>query len=75
MAFPDRATGSVVEQGSIPRSIGDQNMEMELVNSTVSLGRSLAEPLVKFLHILMDKLILMMVKPPIISGNIGQYLI
>ncbi|XP_063962450.1 dedicator of cytokinesis protein 7-like isoform X1 [Lytechinus pictus] len=64
-----------VEQGSIPRSIGDQNMELELINSTVNLGQSVAEPLVKFLHILLDKLILMMVNAPIINGhivNMGQ---
>ncbi|XP_071486500.1 dedicator of cytokinesis protein 7-like [Diadema antillarum] len=64
-----------VEQGSIPRSIGDQNMEMELVNSTSNLCHATAEPLVKFLHIVMDKIILMMVKAPIINGcilNMGQ---
>ncbi|XP_033636293.1 dedicator of cytokinesis protein 7-like isoform X4 [Asterias rubens] len=65
-----------VEEGKIPRSIGEQDMKAKLVKSIMELNNAVAEPLVKFLPIILDKLILMIVRPPIIGGqfvdHVGQ---
>ncbi|XP_072019097.1 dedicator of cytokinesis protein 7-like isoform X1 [Amphiura filiformis] len=64
-----------IEEGKIPRLIGEQNMESDLIRSTIELTESVAEPLVKFLHIILNKLVLMMTHPPIVAGhlvNMGQ---
>ncbi|XP_077861413.1 dedicator of cytokinesis protein 7-like [Saccoglossus kowalevskii] len=64
-----------VEDGRIPRSIGEANMESELKKCVSNLSHASFEPLVRFLYVLLDKLILMLVQPPIIAGqvaNMGQ---
>ncbi|XP_070541056.1 dedicator of cytokinesis protein 7-like isoform X2 [Ptychodera flava] len=64
-----------VENGRIPRTIGEGNMEAELKKSVANLNKASFEPLIRFLHIILNKLILMLVKPPIIAGqvaNMGQ---
>ena len=61
-----------VEEGKIPRSIGEQDMKAKLVKSIMELNNAVAEPLVKFLPIILDKLILMVIRPPIIGGQIGK---
>ncbi|XP_022087787.1 dedicator of cytokinesis protein 7-like isoform X2 [Acanthaster planci] len=62
-----------VEEGKIPRSIGEQDMKAKLVKSIMELNNAVAEPLVKFLPIILDKLILMIVRPPIIGGQIVDH--
>ncbi|XP_048582972.1 dedicator of cytokinesis protein 7-like [Nematostella vectensis] len=58
-----------------PSRNAEGNLEMVLRKSIVDLSKAREEPLVRFLHIIMDKLILLLVRPPVISGtvvNIGQ---
>uniref|UniRef100_A0A4W5RXC4 Dedicator of cytokinesis 7 n=1 Tax=Hucho hucho TaxID=62062 RepID=A0A4W5RXC4_9TELE len=63
-----------------PVRIGDMrimenNLEEELKSSIAALNSSQLEPIVRFLHLLLDKLVLLMVRPPVISGqivNLGQ---
>ncbi|XP_077992756.1 dedicator of cytokinesis protein 7-like isoform X2 [Glandiceps talaboti] len=64
-----------VDDSRIPRSIGENNMEMELKKSINNLKNAAFEPLISFLHITLNKLITLLVKPPIIAGqvaNVGQ---
>ncbi|KAJ8040484.1 Dedicator of cytokinesis protein 7 [Holothuria leucospilota] len=64
-----------VEDGQIPRAIGEHKMEDELRRSVLELNKAADEPLVKFLYIIMDKLFLMMIRSPVIAGrivNMGQ---
>ncbi|XP_071850435.1 dedicator of cytokinesis protein 7-like isoform X2 [Apostichopus japonicus] len=65
-----------VEDGRIPRAIGEQKMEDELRKCVFDLSRAGDEPLVQFLYIITDKLFLMMIRPPVIAGRVvsmGQY--
>ncbi|XP_029606348.1 dedicator of cytokinesis protein 7 isoform X16 [Salmo trutta] len=63
-----------------PVRIGDMrimenNLEEELKSSIAALNSSQLEPIVRFLHLLLDKLVLLVVRPPVISGqivNLGQ---
>ncbi|KAM9528657.1 dedicator of cytokinesis protein 7-like isoform 3-T3 [Salvelinus alpinus] len=63
-----------------PVRIGDMrimenNLEEELKCSIAALNSSQLEPIVRFLHLLLDKLVLLVVRPPVISGqivNLGQ---
>jgi hypothetical protein len=50
-------------------------MESDLIRSTIELTESVAEPLVKFLHIILNKLVLMMTHPPIVAGHLGKCLL
>ncbi|XP_033123079.1 dedicator of cytokinesis protein 7-like isoform X2 [Anneissia japonica] len=59
-----------IEAGIIPKSIPNERMEFELNKSVLSISEALAEPLVQFLHLLLDKLFLMMVKSPVLSGQL-----
>lgn len=60
-----------------PVRIGDMrimenNLENELKSSISALNSSQLEPVVRFLHLLLDKLILLVVRPPVIAGQIGN---
>ena len=62
-----------------PVRIGDMrimenNLEAELKTSIAALSSSQLEPVVRFLHLLLDKLVLMVVRPPVIAGQIGNSL-
>ncbi|XP_039591197.1 dedicator of cytokinesis protein 7 isoform X10 [Polypterus senegalus] len=69
-----------LDEHMFPVRIGDMrimenNLETELKTSIAALSSSQLEPVVRFLHILLDKLILLIVRPPIIAGqivNLGQ---
>ncbi|CAG2054091.1 unnamed protein product, partial [Timema podura] len=66
---------AILQDGNIPARIGEANMENELKTSILELTHAKSEPLVKFLPLIMNKLVLLMVKPPTILGqamNIGQ---
>lgn len=61
-----------------PVRIGDMrimenNLENELKSSISALNSSQLEPVVRFLHLLLDKLILLVVRPPVIAGQIGNF--
>lgn len=60
-----------------PVRIGDMrimenNLEAELKTSIAALNSSQLEPVVRFLHLLLDKLVLLVVRPPVIAGQIGM---
>lgn len=68
---------TVLEEGNIPARIGEANMEAELKATILDLNHAKMEPLVKFLPLILNKLILLLVKPPSVVGqvmNIGQTL-
>ena len=55
-----------------PSRSSDGNVEMVLRKSIVDLVKSREEPLVRYLHLILDKLILLLVRPPVISGTVGK---
>ncbi|XP_069498126.1 dedicator of cytokinesis protein 7 isoform X9 [Ambystoma mexicanum] len=69
-----------LDEHMFPVRIGDlrimeNNLESELKSSILALNSSQLEPVVRFLHLLLDKLILLVVRPPVIAGqivNLGQ---
>uniref|UniRef100_A0A8C1H0A1 Dedicator of cytokinesis 7 n=1 Tax=Cyprinus carpio carpio TaxID=630221 RepID=A0A8C1H0A1_CYPCA len=69
-----------LDEHMFPVRIGDMrimenNLEAELKSSIAALNSSQLEPVVRFLHLLLDKLVLLMVRPPVIAGqivNLGQ---
>ncbi|XP_068095454.1 dedicator of cytokinesis protein 7 isoform X15 [Hyperolius riggenbachi] len=69
-----------LDEHMFPVRIGDirimeNNLESELKNSILALSSAQLEPVVHFLHLLLDKLILLVVRPPVIAGqivNLGQ---
>ncbi|XKL65388.1 hypothetical protein PGB90_008808 [Kerria lacca] len=67
---------NMIEQGTIPpRLVNDSNIENEFKNRILNVSQAKLEPLVKYLPLLLDKLLLLLVKPPILNNcifNIGQ---
>nr|XP_023650278.1 dedicator of cytokinesis protein 7 isoform X12 [Paramormyrops kingsleyae] len=69
-----------LDEHMFPVRIGDMrimenNLEAELKASIAALSSSQLEPVVRFLHLLLDKLVLLVVRPPVIAGqivNLGQ---
>ncbi|KAM8931057.1 dedicator of cytokinesis protein 7 isoform 1-T1 [Pelodytes ibericus] len=69
-----------LDEHLFPVRIGDlrimeNNLESELKSSILALNSAQLEPVVRFLHLLLDKLILLVVRPPVIAGqivNLGQ---
>ncbi|XP_053439186.1 dedicator of cytokinesis protein 6 isoform X6 [Nycticebus coucang] len=61
-AFPFRLKDAVLSEGTV---------EQELRASLASLRLASPEPLVAFSHHVLDKLVHLVVRPPIISGQIG----
>ncbi|XP_016346963.1 dedicator of cytokinesis protein 7-like [Sinocyclocheilus anshuiensis] len=69
-----------LDEHMFPVRIGDMrimenNLEAELKADIAALNSSQLEPVVRFLHLLLDKLVLLMVRPPVIAGqivNLGQ---
>lgn len=65
-----------LDEHMFPVRIGDMrimenNLEAELKSSITALNSSQLEPVVRFLHLLLDKLVLLVVRPPVIAGQIG----
>ncbi|XP_071010793.1 dedicator of cytokinesis protein 7 isoform X13 [Oncorhynchus clarkii lewisi] len=69
-----------LDEHMFPVRIGDvrimeNNLEAELKSSIAALNSSQLEPIVRFLHLLLDKLVVLVVRPPVIAGqivNLGQ---
>ncbi|TKS74253.1 Dedicator of cytokinesis protein 7 [Collichthys lucidus] len=64
-----------LDEHMFPVRIGDMrimenNLEAELKTSIAALNSSQLEPVVRFLHLLLDKLVLLVVRPPVIAGQI-----
>lgn len=57
---------------SSPTRTSEGNLESVLRKSIVDLSKAREEPLVRFLYLILDKLILLLVRPPIISGTVGK---
>lgn len=49
----------------------ENSLEAELKTSIAALTSAQLEPVVRFLHLLLDKLVLLVVRPPVIAGQIG----
>lgn len=69
-----------LDEHTFPVRIGDvrimeNNLEAELKSSIAALNSSQLEPVVRFLHPLLDKLVLLVVRPPVIAGQIGMMFI
>lgn len=67
-----------LDEHMFPVRIGDMrimenNLEAELKSSIAALNSSQLEPVVRFLHPLLDKLVLLVVRPPVIAGQIGTF--
>ncbi|XP_022240544.1 dedicator of cytokinesis protein 7-like isoform X2 [Limulus polyphemus] len=66
---------TAMDENLIPSRIGEANIENELKNSILKITNSNPERLVQFLPIILNKLICLLVRPPIVAGqvmNIGQ---
>lgn len=68
-----------LDEHMFPVRIGDMrimenNLEAELKSSIAALSSAQLEPVVRFLHLLLDKLVLLVVRPPVIAGQIGNSL-
>ncbi len=60
---------------NLPTSVGERDMEDNLLKRINELHLARLEPLVRFLPLILDKLLLLMVKPPTFEGhilNVGQ---
>lgn len=55
-----------------PSRSNDGNLETSLKKSVLDLRQALPEPLVRFLPIVLDKVILLLVRPPVVSGHVGK---
>ena len=58
-----------------PTRSAEGNLEALLKKSVMDLSKAREEPLVRFLHIVLDKLVLLLVRPPVISGTVGELMI
>jgi hypothetical protein len=63
------------DEKKIPPSIGEQNFESELKRSISELSSAKPGPLIRFLPLILDKLFELMVQPPIVSGQLGMWII
>ncbi|XP_046870241.1 LOW QUALITY PROTEIN: dedicator of cytokinesis protein 7 [Hypomesus transpacificus] len=69
-----------LDEHMFPVRIGDMrimenNLEAELKSSISALSSAQLEPTVRFLHLLLDMLVVLVVRPPLIAGqivNLGQ---
>jgi len=62
------------EDYKIPARIGEANFESELKRSIGDLTHARSGPLIRFLPLILDKLLLLMVRPPIIAGQVGEFI-
>lgn len=67
----------VLEEGTFPfrlkeTVLSEATMEQELRASLAALRLASPEPLVAFSHHVLDKLVRLVVRPPIIGGQIGE---
>lgn len=64
----------MAEENRVPPRIGPENYEVDLKRSIHDICHSQTEPLVKFLNLVLDKLVLLMVRPPVVSNQVSEYL-
>jgi len=63
---------TAAEEYKIPPRIGESNFEAELKRSVADLTQTQTGPLIRFLTLILDKLLLLLVRPPVIAGQVGQ---
>ena len=51
----------------------DSNLEANLHKNIKDLEKAQLEPLVRFLHLVLDKLFTLLVRPTAVSGTVGEY--
>ena len=59
----------MIEEKNIPARIGEAKIESELKKAMHDVVYCEPEPLVKFIPVLLDRLLMLMVKPPILMGQ------
>lgn len=67
-----------LEEGTLPPLYGETNIELELKKSIAELNNAKMEPLVRFLPLVFDKLLTLLVRPPVVDRgtlNLGQALL
>ncbi|KAL0280011.1 UNVERIFIED_CONTAM: hypothetical protein PYX00_001439 [Menopon gallinae] len=67
-----------LEEGTLPPLYGETNIEKELKKSISELNNAKMEPLVRFLPLVFDKLLTLLVRPPVVDRlplNLGQALL
>merc|ERR1719471_2183874 len=72
--FLHKTAGLQLGQKPGTARMSDKEMEVDLVKCLASVGKSRPECLVAFLPLVLDKLLLLMVKPPTVGGltlNVG----
>ncbi|XP_035223308.1 dedicator of cytokinesis protein 7-like, partial [Stegodyphus dumicola] len=68
----------MIEEGSMPAKIGENSLEHEIKNTVLEITNAhdtSLESLVNFLPMILNKLIYLLVRPPVVAGqsvNIGQ---
>ena len=60
------------EDCKIPLRIGEANFEKEIKSAIVGLVDAHQGPLIRFLPLILDKLLQIMVRPPLVAGQIGK---
>ena len=68
--FPDSFLHLTANLQLGPNSYAETNLELSLVRHINNLHEARIEPLVKFLPLILNKLLLLMVKPPTFDGHI-----
>ena len=61
-----------VQEQKIPTRMSEMSFENELKRSIMDINNAKGENLVQFMHLILDKLIALMVRPPVIGGNVGM---
>lgn len=61
-----------VHDQKLPPRMNEIGFENELKRSIMDIVNGEGEALVQFLHLILDKLISLMVRPPVIGGNVGK---
>ena len=61
-----------VQEQKTPSRMNEMAFESELKHSIMCIDEAKGESLVQFLHLILDKLISLMVHPPVIGGNVGE---
>ncbi|XP_023320823.1 dedicator of cytokinesis protein 7, partial [Eurytemora carolleeae] len=64
-----------LQLGQKPARVADKDMEQDLIRCLRDVGESRPESLVAFMPLVLDKLLLLMVKPPTVAGltlHVGQ---
>lgn len=67
-----------LEEGQMPLLYGETSIESELKKSIAELNHAQMGPLVRFLPLILDKLLTLMVRPPVVNRlplNLGQTLL